>query len=71
MQEISKYNPEHPITYYIQRKLIELQEEGKNINICKVPSHVLIEGNERADRAAETNLVPGFHTKYIPFHKRI
>ena len=68
MQEISKYNPEHPITQYIQRKLIELQEEGKNINICKVPSHVLIEGNEKADRAAkETNLIPGLHTKCIPF----
>ena len=49
MQEISKYNPEHHITQYIQEKLIELQEEGKNIDICKVQSHDLIEGKGKGD----------------------
>ena len=32
--------------------LVELQIQNKQIILCKVPSHIGVEGNEEADKAA-------------------
>ena len=32
--------------------LAELHSQGKQINLSKVPAHIVIKGNEKADKAA-------------------
>ena len=46
----------HPITSQIQSKLIELERQDIHIKLCWIPSHVELQGNERADKLAKDSL---------------
>ena len=52
IQSIPKYNNKHPYVMKIQELLYELSQ-SKEITICKVPSHVGVEGNEKVDQEAK------------------
>ena len=67
IKAIAQQNPKHPLVKTIQTIMIQLQTKNKEICFCKVPSHVGIQGNEKADEIAnEAQKLPGFHTTKIP-----
>ena len=67
LQAINHPNPTHPIVQVIQNLLIDIQQSRKEVILCKVPSHIGVEGNEAADRAAnEARNIPGLHTTLLP-----
>ena len=51
LEGIKQLFPKHPILKKIQDQLARVQRQNKNVQFCKVPSQVGIEGNEAADRA--------------------
>lgn len=51
----------HPLIPYLLNQLDRLADRGYSLLFCWVPSHVGIEGNERADRAARSA------TKFLSF----
>lgn len=53
IQGIKQLYPKHPTLKNIKRQLYELRIEGKNIELVWIPSHIGIQGNERADIAAK------------------
>ena len=53
LQGIQQLNSNHPIISDIQSKLIELQHFNKFVDLCWVPSHINIYGNEQADKLAK------------------
>ena len=68
LEAIEAYNPTHPIVKSIQLQINNLHGQGKTIVLCKVPAHVNITGNEKADQAAKLSInLPGFHTTELPF----
>ena len=67
IKAIAQQNPKHTLIKTIQTIMIQLQAQNKEICFCKVPSHVGIQGNEKADKIAnEAQKFPGFHTTKIP-----
>ena len=57
----------HPIVSKIQTKLSRLKEKNYQVTLCKVPSHIGIEGNEKADQEAKSTVnIPGYYNTYIP-----
>ena len=46
------FYPKHPIIQDILNRLTSLDQAGKVVRFCWIPSHVGIHGNERADAAA-------------------
>ena len=56
LQAISYRKFENPDILRIIEKCNALQEEGKFVHFCWVPSHVGIKGNEKADCAAKAAL---------------
>lgn len=52
LQAISDPFTKHPVVYEIHRWIRMLQDAGKSLTFCWVPSHVGIAGNERADTKA-------------------
>ena len=50
---LRSYYPQNPILQDILKRLTALDQAGKKITLCWVPSHVGIPGNERADAAAK------------------
>ena len=62
----------HPTSRYINHKLHSLQNRNINVEICWVPSHIGIDGNERADQKAKEasrrnpELIPIHHKDYFP-----
>ena len=56
LQAIRSHSPENPLIVTIRNKLVSLRENGKFVTLVWVPSHVGIQGNERADSAAKSAL---------------
>ena len=46
----------HPILNQIYDILTDLQNQGKQLTLCKVPAHLGIKGNENADKAAKQTI---------------
>ena len=47
--------------------LAELHNQGKQTTLCKVPAHIVIKGNEEADKAAKQAIdMPGMTTTRLP-----
>ena len=44
----------HPLICKIHRKLLEIHEGGRSVEVCWVPAHVGIPNNERADEGARS-----------------
>ena len=53
LKGIQQLNSNHPIISSIQSKIIELHRCGKIVDLCWVPSHINIYGNEQADKLAK------------------
>ena len=49
LQAIEIYNSDHPIVSKIRDWLTQLQPRHKTTQLCWVPSHIDIVGNDRAD----------------------
>ena len=49
---IRRFNPDNPIVQDILSRLTSVEQSGKTIKFCWIPSHVGITGNELADAAA-------------------
>jgi hypothetical protein len=77
LQAIDKYNSNHPIVLEIQRWLIRFASRHKYVQLCWVPGHCGIHGNDRADlearRAAvmETRNQPTISIPYRDYHHTI
>ena len=47
--------------------LAELHNQGKQITLCKVSGHIVIKGNEQADKAPKQAIdMPGMTTTKLP-----
>ena len=48
--------------------LTELQNQGKQLKLCKAPAHIKGKGNEEADKAAKQAIdIPGMTTTRLPY----
>jgi len=50
---ISKVKLNHPVVLIIKHRLHRLIDSGKRVNLCWIPGHVGIKGNEKADIQAK------------------
>ena len=67
MEAIKNPAIRHPVAIEIQNRILTLTSNGKHIKICKVPSHVGVEGNELADKHAKAAIqTPGMHITGLP-----
>ena len=63
---------DHPTSRYLNHKLHTLQNRNMTVEICWVPSHIGIKGNDEADRKAKEasrrnpELIPIHHKDYHP-----
>ena len=57
LKSITSFHPEHSLVIAIQELLAELHHKQKCVKFCWVPSHVGIQDNERADKAAKLAIV--------------
>ena len=76
LQAIVNYNHQSPMIVKVQNLINECTHMHKQITFCWIPSHVGIEGNERADAAAKEaaedavqQVGPLPHTDYYPIYK--
>ena len=70
IQKINSLYSDHPIVSKIQDYIIMLHSRHKSICICWVPSHINIEGNERADQLAKQAAQSQGEVMYIHYpHK--
>ena len=68
MLAIENNKENHPILIQIYDILAELRNQGKQITICKVPAHIGVKGNEKADKAAKQAIdIPGMTTTSLPY----
>ena len=56
----------HPILYQIYEILTELQNQGKQLTLCKVPEHIGIKGCKEMDKAAK-QAIPGMTTAKLSY----
>ena len=66
---LRSFNPRHPFVHDILSRLTSLDQAGKSVQFCWVPSHVGIAGNERADVAAG-RAASAPHTRRLPLPAR-
>ena len=66
---LRSFNPRHPFVHDILSRLTSLDQAGKSVQFCWVPSHVGIAGNERADVAAR-RAASAPHTRRLPLPAR-
>ena len=53
IEALKSYYPTHTLVQQIKVSLHKLYESGVNVEICWIPAHVDIKGNEDADKAAK------------------
>ena len=53
VEAIQNYSPKNSLVQEIKYAFHKLYEEGKHIEICWIPAHVGVQGNEEADTAAK------------------
>lgn len=53
LMKIGHFKTKHPTVSFINHKIDEMMRSGKNINLCWIPGHVGIKGNEIADTNAK------------------
>ena len=67
MLAIENNKENHPILNEIYDILVELHNQGKQITLCKVPTHIVIKGNEEADKAEKRAIdMAGMTTTGLP-----
>ena len=67
MLTIEKNRQNHPILNQIYDILTELQNQEKQLKLCKDPAHIEIKGNEETDKAAKTGNIPGITTTRLSY----
>ena len=67
LQTIEQLNIDHPLVLDIMNKYLEIRSLSKLVKFCWVPSHVGIQGNERADTAAKAALNEPLSFMTLPF----
>ena len=63
IQAVAQQDLKYPIVKTIQVTLSKLQNQHKIASFCKIPSHVMIMGNEAAN---EIKKLSGVHTTCVP-----
>ena len=53
IEALKNYMPRNPLVQQIKISLHKLYEAGVNIEICWIPAHIGVKGNEDADKAAK------------------
>ena len=57
-----------PIKNQIFDIIIELQNHGKQLTLCKVPTYIRIKGNEEAEKATKQEIdIPGITTTKLHY----
>ena len=56
LQAIKNFDVDNHLVMHIVGEHSRLQESGKHVGLCWIPSHIGITGNEKADAAAKVAL---------------
>ena len=67
LMSLERYDPPHPLVRKVQELFHAVRTTGKVIDLCWIPSHMGIEGNEEADGAAKTALILPIERKQLPY----
>ena len=77
LMSLQHFNPVHPLVQEILEWLFLAKRRGRSIDLCWVPAHVGVVGNERADHVAkvaisnpEPRMIPIPYTDIFPSVKR-
>ena len=68
MLAIDNNRENYSILNQILNILTELQNQGKQLTLCKVPAHIGIKGNEEAGKAVKQGIdMPRMTTTRLPY----